>query len=182
MSNKSKYKTNLNQLGLLLWKNYTLQKRSIIGSILELVIPAFFAIILLPIRGIVKSNYVVNDTLYDPFSVDPFPSGLKPKSPIFSYRWLEDGYKDEIYADKKWCLGYAPNDNAVINNVMRNVGDAYNFSLNSFATEELMVEYVTDSQNYAGCLGGIAFLDTNPANFTYKIRLSYSPRSTNRTG
>ena len=39
-------KSDLRQLFLLVWKNYSLQKRSIIGSIVEILVPALFAIIL----------------------------------------------------------------------------------------------------------------------------------------
>lgn len=187
MPSTGEFKKNFNQLGLLLWKNYVLQKRSIIGTILELLLPAFFAIILLPIRGIVKSNNLANDTLYRPFSLDPFPTGLKPEYSVFNRHLSKDDLlsgKINLKAEEKWCLGYAPQNNSLVNDIMLNVGRLYssNLTVYNFSTEDLMVAYVTDSANYAGCLGGITFLNADPANFTYKIRLSYSPRNVNTSG
>lgn len=65
-------KPHHNQLLLLLWKNFSLQKRSIIGTILELTIPAIFAIILLPIRTIVNSEQRTNDTTFNAFEINEF--------------------------------------------------------------------------------------------------------------
>jgi ATP-binding cassette subfamily A (ABC1) protein 3 len=181
----SEFKKNLNQLRLLLWKNYALQKRSVIGTILELAIPAFFAIILLPIRGIIKSNDHKNDTIFDPFQVDLWPKNLNPQPPSLLYydnnnHWKLNSMKHS--ANEWWCLGYAPNNNSFVNNLMSNLTSVYYFRLFDFATEDEMVNNVTSGLNSQKCLGGISFLDTTSSNFTYKIRLSYSPRNSGDSG
>lgn len=39
-----------------------------------------------------------------------------------------------------------------------------------------MINYLTDLKNARNSLGGVSFLNHSLQNFTYKIRLSYSPR------
>jgi len=41
----------LDQLNLLLWKNYTLQKRRPMATVVELLVPALFSLVLLIIRN-----------------------------------------------------------------------------------------------------------------------------------
>lgn len=84
-------KSNFKQFGLLTWKNYVIQKRSIFALILELVLPALFAAILLPIRGIVKSEIYPNDTIFNEFEVTNLPYLNRPR-----------------VADQ-WYIGYSPN-------------------------------------------------------------------------
>jgi hypothetical protein len=110
---KSDFQTDLSQLRLLLWKNFILQKRSLIGTCLELILPAFFAIILLPIRSIVESNNIANDTVYVPFKIDALPSGLYPQASRY--------YRSNYY-ESRWCLGYAPHNESLINEIMSRTG------------------------------------------------------------
>ena len=178
----SDLKVCLNQLRLLLWKNYSLQKRSIIGTILELAVPAFFAIILLPIRGIVKSNDHPNETYYGSFSPsqwpNDFPRPTPPKLPNFT-------------ADFQWDIGYTPKDNPLINDLMANLISNLNIQSQSsggfnpaigFSTEEEMIANLTNVEEYYHAFGGIVFLNTSIFNFTYKIRLHYSPLNPHETG
>jgi hypothetical protein len=109
---KSDFQTSRSQLRLLLWKNFILQKRSWIGTCLELFLPAFFAIILLPIRSIVESNNIANDTVYSPFRIDSLPSGLIPQTNYFY----------TAYSETKWCLGYAPSNQSLIDELMAQTG------------------------------------------------------------
>lgn len=97
------FKSDLKQLKLLLWKNVNLQKRSLIGLILELIVPAFFAIILLPIRGIVKSKLISNDTFYDTFNLTTFPT-------------IIDGFK--VYPPEHWYIGYTPGNSTLASSIM----------------------------------------------------------------
>lgn len=67
------WKTNLNQLILLSWKNLRLQLKSPVGLALEILVPAIFAFILLPIRSIVKSTLYDEPTLFSPFKIETLP-------------------------------------------------------------------------------------------------------------
>ena len=83
---KSKFKSNLDQLGLLTWKNYKLQTRSIISLIVELTLPAFLAIILIPLRTIIKSEFY-DAQEYSAFNLSKFPqkNDSSPPSSITLY-------------------------------------------------------------------------------------------------
>jgi len=106
-------KSNFKQLGVLLWKNYVLQKRSIVGLILEILLPMLFAIILLPIRSIVQSTNYSSDTNYDAFQLNQYPSIL-PKTPS--------------YPAQKWFIGFTPSNNAILNQTMNTVASKCNFT------------------------------------------------------
>lgn len=67
-----KLKVFFSQLSLLLWKIFTIQKRSILGTILELIVPVLFTIALLPIRSLIKSEHHSNTTTYKPFDLKNF--------------------------------------------------------------------------------------------------------------
>lgn len=105
-------KNDLRQLKLLLWKNFTIQKRSIIGTILEILVPTLFVIILLPIRSIVKSEYFSNDTTYHEFSFDHLPFNLRPKPSVDA----------PFYKGLQWTFAYQPNTNNMTNRIMEQVG------------------------------------------------------------
>ena len=97
-SNKPNIKSSSfsKQLSLLIWKNFKLQTRSKIGTFLEFVVPAIFAIILLPIRTIVDSDLYANDTVYEPFNVSNLPPPANPELPL------------------PRLIGFSPNDSKVI--------------------------------------------------------------------
>lgn len=97
-----------NQLLLLLWKNFSLQKRSIIGTILELTIPAIFAIILLPIRTIVNSEQRTNDTTFNAFEINEFG--------------------ESVIGRNYSAFAYHPSDSIRVNNLMKNVENRLNLT------------------------------------------------------
>jgi hypothetical protein len=101
-------KRNLNQLYLLLWKNYRLQIRSIVGLVVELLVPAMFAIILLPIRTIVKADLKSNFTEYEPFTFDEIKR-----------------YKNET------TIAYQPDNSLFLDRIMSRVGKKLNFEVKS---------------------------------------------------
>ena len=81
---KASWKTNRNQLYLLLWKNMLLQKRSIISTLAEILLPALFAIILLLVRVFVASDRKLSDTTFQAFSIDSV-NGTKWQSLSLAY-------------------------------------------------------------------------------------------------
>jgi len=91
----------LQQLNLLLWKNFVIQKRSLLGLILKLTIPALFAIVFIPIRASIKSKFHENETTFDSFLVDSLSNDL----PLF----------------KNSTFAYCPNTSVLIDRVMRQV-------------------------------------------------------------
>jgi hypothetical protein len=132
---KKKNAGSFKQLKLLLWKNYILQRRSILGTILELAVPALFAIILLPIRNIVDSDRILVSTVYDSFSVDRLPPDLLPKSAIDKLKHDNDlnsnfSRQYTVEAGENWCFGYWPNNSKLLENVMKRVGDEHGFTIN----------------------------------------------------
>ena len=94
----------MNQLQWLLWKTYKLQIRSIIGLVIEIVIPAFLVIVIVPFRSIVRSTRYPNITQYEPFILS------KPNfSPLVQ-------------------LAYQPNA-SLLNNIMKNVEKELNLTV-----------------------------------------------------
>jgi hypothetical protein len=101
------------QFKLLLWKNWKLQSRSIIGTCLELLIPALFAIILLPIRTIVKSNPELNDIIYPNFGINYFDRVL---------------FEKEIKENFTFKIGYHPNNSDIAKRIIHNTSRKLNLS------------------------------------------------------
>lgn len=71
----------LQKFGLLLWKNYILQKRHKVQTVVEIVTPVAFAAILVLIRFLVTSETYNEPTTYLPFRPDQFEANttLYPK-------------------------------------------------------------------------------------------------------
>jgi len=63
----------LRQLVLLLWKNYTVQKRKVLVTILELFLPLLFSGILIWLRLKIQSENVPNATIYPGQSIRELP-------------------------------------------------------------------------------------------------------------
>nr|UOU03313.1 ATP-binding cassette subfamily A3-2 [Brachionus rubens] len=173
----SDIKTNLNQIYLLSWKNYSLQKRAIISTILEILIPTLFVVILLPIRRIVKSDQFLNNTVYPSFSFDQIPSDLIPgfgdNDNQRSFRLFR---RDVEEAAHLWELAYYPNNSELVNNIMKKVESEIDVQPTGFLSETEMLSHVMDPLYSKNALGAISFLNDSVQNFTYEIRLSYSPR------
>nr|QNH67917.1 ATP-binding cassette transporter subfamily A member 3 X1 [Brachionus plicatilis] len=153
---KKEWKTNLKQLILLLWKNLRLQLKSPVGLALEILVPAIFAFILLPIRSIVDSDLFDEPIFFSSFSVDTLPS-----------KFLLEQYS----------IAYHPNSSEFIPNLMQAVGSDLNLTPIGFKTEKEAVDYAININFSAKCLGVISFINQDETNFIYKIRLSHSPRN-----
>ena len=66
------------QVLLLLWKNWLIQKRKILLTCFEIGLPTFFSLVLLLIRMRVKVDVTNEPTLWEAFSVDQFDEKLVP--------------------------------------------------------------------------------------------------------
>ena len=102
----------LRKFKLLLWKNYVLQKRKPIVTVVEIGCVAFFSIILLLIRQRVKSTVITEPTTWKNFSVEEFPQSLCPMSPA-------------CVTSPKWQVFYSPNftlSGEIMNQVQRHFG------------------------------------------------------------
>lgn len=62
--------TNFAKFRLLMWKNYLIQYRHPIQTVLEIIIPILFSIFLIGIRSIVLPEVVSNNTFYQLFAIN----------------------------------------------------------------------------------------------------------------
>ena len=69
--------SNAAQFGLLLWKNWLLQKRRIVVTTFQILLPALFALILLLLR-IVDSEFISTPKIWDSFDASTLPPKLTP--------------------------------------------------------------------------------------------------------
>ena len=115
----NKLMDDLRQLKLLLWKNFLISKRSKIGTLMEIIVPTIFVMILLPIRTIVKSEYFPNDTYFREFDFNQLPNELTPQAP-FGLRNRISTSKDT--AALQWKFAYQPNSSELANRIMLKVG------------------------------------------------------------
>ena len=100
--------SGLRKFKLLLWKNWLLQKRKPIVTIVEIGCVAFFSVILLFIRGRVVSDNITEPTIWKNFSVEKFPESLCPTSPMCGF------------GSDPWKIYYAPNYRAA-SEIMKSV-------------------------------------------------------------
>jgi len=84
----------LAQFKLLLWKNYLLQRRKVLVTILEIGLPTFFALILIFVRRRVESVRMENATYWKEFAVNESFKGYN------SYNWMSEG---------PWQIYFTPN-------------------------------------------------------------------------
>ena len=60
----------LAQFRLLLWKNYLLQRRKVLVTLIEIGLPTLFALILIFVRMRVASNKIASPTLWTEFAIN----------------------------------------------------------------------------------------------------------------
>uniref|UniRef100_A0A3B4HB68 ATP-binding cassette sub-family A member 3-like n=1 Tax=Pundamilia nyererei TaxID=303518 RepID=A0A3B4HB68_9CICH len=65
------------QFGLLLWKNYLQQKRQILVTLVEILLPLLFSCILIVLRQKVSFKDYPNATIYESYSVETLPRDWK---------------------------------------------------------------------------------------------------------
>lgn len=140
------------QFTLLLWKNFVLQKRKKCVTVFEILVPVFFAALLLIIRLVSDSTYIDNNTEYSSF---PLSAG-------------------EIPAGKQKLL-YTPS-NLYTDALMSTVQNATNStSVISYSTEAALVDaYSQDTNNdiWAGVVFSGDFTSGWPTTINYKLRVA----------
>jgi len=74
------------KFNLLLWKNYILQKRHKVQTVVELVTPIAFSAILVLIRFLINSTIIPEPTIYLPFNPEQFEPNTTVYPEAFSHR------------------------------------------------------------------------------------------------
>ena len=98
--------SDFNQLKLLLWKQFIIQKRSLFSLVLKLAMPIFFAIILMPIRTVIKSDSNNDDIKYKSFKMESF--------------------SNQLILYKNSSFSYYPNNSNQVNNIMKKAASSLN--------------------------------------------------------
>eukprot|EP00914_Ancora_sagittata_P026115 GHVO01051518.1.p1 GENE.GHVO01051518.1~~GHVO01051518.1.p1 ORF type:complete len:373 (-),score=36.81 GHVO01051518.1:66-1184(-) len=170
------------QLGLLLWKNYLLQRRRKLSTFLEVLLPLFFSFLLILIRKKVDVHDITVPIRWNSFSPQFFPEDLYPhkQSTFWSAR-------DE---KRPWKLYFSPNGSAateVMNYVKLQMGPSYISDVIGFEDEDSMTEALVkfleeangNSSLLCDVLAAVPFTSVDPASdhFSYSIRLTSSPRN-----
>lgn len=65
-----KMASNFDKFRLLMWKNFLIQYRHPIQTVLEIMVPVLFSVILILIRSIVDPDIYSNKTVYKPFHIN----------------------------------------------------------------------------------------------------------------
>jgi ATP-binding cassette subfamily A (ABC1) protein 3 len=107
--------SNLQQFGLLLWKNWLLQKRRIVLTIVQIFLPALFALVLFLIRTRVKAELITQPTIWDSFEADAaLPVNLSIPVELSTF-------------NRSWQLAYTP-DLPVVRRLVGAAADLINNS------------------------------------------------------
>jgi len=127
--------SNLAQFWLLLWKNWLLQKRSIVLTAAQIITPAFFAIILLLLRMRVAPEFVSQPTIWDSFEVST--SGLPPN--LTHVRFRSRNYDRNI----TWILAFSPSTSLAARKIATETAKTlemtpYGISLSSYVSSRLV--------------------------------------------
>ena len=147
------------QFLLLLWKNWTLQKRAAVRTFFEILIPLLFVTILVLLRAFkVKDEHKPNVT-FPAFSISSLPHS--------------------VLAGDIHRIAFSPNVSDV-DRVMNMVAKQLSLGAKGFKTEEDMVTFLINNEENSRkhFLGGIVFVETPDSDdVVYKIRLSSSKRT-----
>ncbi|XP_043567483.1 phospholipid-transporting ATPase ABCA3 isoform X1 [Chiloscyllium plagiosum] len=158
--------TRLRQFGLLLWKNYVLQKRQILVTIVEISLPLLFAAILIILRQRVNSVQYPNATTYPPFYIYDIP--YFPQHPT-----------------AKWSLVYIPSNVTAVETIAKLVKDSLRriVKIVGFQTEAQFNDFIRSENKSAEKILVALVIDHDfkhqderlPLQVNYHLRFKYSP-------
>ncbi|MED6284737.1 hypothetical protein CHARACLAT_022036, partial [Characodon lateralis] len=153
----------IRQFGLLVWKNYLQQKRQILVTLVEILLPLLFSGILIVLRQKVPFQDYPNATIYESFAVNILPKHF--------LRELQ--------------LGYVPSNSSVVRKVAEDVRASLSLaSVRGFETEEQFEEHIrTDPQSHQ-ILAAVVFEhpfthdeEPLPLQVSYHLRFTFTPRN-----
>uniref|UniRef100_A0A3Q3B3I0 ATP-binding cassette, sub-family A (ABC1), member 3b n=1 Tax=Kryptolebias marmoratus TaxID=37003 RepID=A0A3Q3B3I0_KRYMA len=153
----------IRQFGLLVWKNYLQQKRQILVTLVEILLPLLFSSILIALRQRVDFKTFTNVTTYDSFNVESL-SKLDPHN---------------------FQLGYVPANSTVVQQVADHVRKSLSLSsVRGFETEEQFENYVKNDTTSDNMLAAVVFEhpfthhdEPLPLKVSYHLRFSFTPRN-----
>ncbi|XP_008049514.1 ATP-binding cassette sub-family A member 3 [Carlito syrichta] len=157
------------QLVLLLWKNYTLQKRKVLVTVLELFLPLLFSGILIWLRLKIQSENVPNATIYPDQSIQELPL-------FFTFPPPGD----------TWELAYIPSHSDAAKTVTETVRRALviNMRVRGFPSEKDFEDYIRYDNHSSNVLAAVVFEHTFnhskeplPLAVKYHLRFSYTRRN-----
>uniref|UniRef100_A0A8C8YBC5 ATP binding cassette subfamily A member 3 n=1 Tax=Panthera leo TaxID=9689 RepID=A0A8C8YBC5_PANLE len=159
----------LRQLALLLWKNYTVQKRRVLVTVLELFLPLLFSGILIWLRLKIQSENVPNATIYPGQSIRELPL-------FFSFPPPGDA----------WELAYIPSHSDAVKTITETARRTLviNMRARGFRSEKDFEDYVRYDNRSSNVLAAIVFEHTFnhsreplPLAVRYHLRFSYTRRN-----
>lgn len=159
----------LRQLGLLLWKNFTLQRRKVLVTILELVLPLLFSGIMIWLRLKIQSENVPSATIY--------PHQNIQKLPLF-FSFPPPG--------GTWELVYIPSHSQAVKGIAQAVSQklTLDFRVHGFPSEKEFEDYIRYDNRSSDVLAALVFehpfeysQDPLPLAVQYHLRFSYTRRN-----
>uniref|UniRef100_A0A2K6EEP9 ATP binding cassette subfamily A member 3 n=1 Tax=Propithecus coquereli TaxID=379532 RepID=A0A2K6EEP9_PROCO len=159
----------LRQLALLLWKNYTLQKRKVLVTVLELFLPLLFSGILIWLRLKIQSENVPNATIYPDQSIQELPL-------FFTFPPPGD----------TWELAFIPSHSDAARTITQTVRRelVINMRVRGFPSEKDFEDYIRYDNHSSNVLAAVVFehtfnhsKDPLPLAVKYHLRFSYTRRN-----
>ncbi|XP_072455492.1 phospholipid-transporting ATPase ABCA3 [Notamacropus eugenii] len=153
------------QFTLLLWKNYTLKKRKIVVTVLEILLPLLFSGILIWLRQNIHSENIPNATIYPGQPIKDLPL-------FFSFPPRED----------TWELVYVPSNSEAVKTITEMVKKTFaiNLKVRGLPSEKDFEDYIKFDNHSYSVLAGIVFehsfshyKEPLPLEVKYHLRFSY---------
>ncbi|CAH6786680.1 Abca3 [Phodopus roborovskii] len=135
----------LRQLALLLWKNYTLKKRKVLVTVLELFLPLLFSGILIWLRLKIQSENVPNATVYPSQPIQQLPL-------FFSFPPPGDS----------WELAFIPSHSDAARTITETVRRELVISMrvHGFSSEKDFEDYIRYDNRSSNVLAAVVFEHT----------------------